>query len=344
MKSLWSLACVSFLLVSASAAQPDKTRSPVASGEGAFQPVATTSLEQSYIGSGRCFTCHREQGGTWSASKHAEAFKSLPEKYREDASCLKCHLTGLDQPGGYTAGMSAEAAQPFQSVGCESCHGPGAEHEAAVKRWTLAEPADEEQLLGEIKKTIVRIPTDNQCAACHTRQTHGSHPVWDGQPPQSVAASTRDVHGTNFVTPPPSHDSYSVKTCGSCHYQQYRTWRVDKHAALSAGLPVQYASDASCQKCHRKAGVSSDWYKASLEEGNNEVGVGCESCHGPALKHVLFNQQNISGFSLAAETVAAARASIRGPEPPANCVKCHLGEGHQKHPDFEKPQTSSGRN
>ena len=114
-----------------------------------------------YIGSDGCFTCHREQGGSWSETKHAKAFENLPEKYRTDSSCLKCHVTAFGENGGYSAGMAAADAQPFLSVGCESCHGPGSRHAAGVQRWMLAEPADEERLMKEMKAAIRKNPEDN---------------------------------------------------------------------------------------------------------------------------------------------------------------------------------------
>ncbi len=69
--------------------------------------------KQSYLGSDSCFTCHRDQGGSWTDTAHAKAFEVLPEKYRNDSSCLKCHVTAFGEPGGYALGMTADAAKPF---------------------------------------------------------------------------------------------------------------------------------------------------------------------------------------------------------------------------------------
>ena len=305
--------------------------------------VPSTKIEQAYIGTDRCFTCHREQAGKWSETKHAQAFENLPAKYRDDPSCLKCHLTAFGEQNGYDLGMSAEEALPFQSVGCESCHGPGALHEEAVWRWTRSQPADEEKLLKEMKDAILKTPPDSQCAACHQNQTHGSHPPYDGQPIKSIA-----VHGSNWPTTsvavnhPPTPDSYSVKTCASCHYEQYKTWRADKHGGLSEMLTPKYENDTKCLECHRNGEDTSQWHIPTTDSQAilNQVGVGCESCHGAGLKHIMFNKQHISGPRLDPELEQAARQLIRDEKPAAACVQCHVRERHGEHMDFEKPVKS----
>ena len=309
------------------------------------------AVQETYIGSARCVTCHRKESAEWSNTQHALAFEHLPEKYREDASCLKCHVTAFGVPGGYDLGMEGDEAEAFLSVGCESCHGPGAAHEDAVKRWTVSEPQDEERLLKEIKTTIARTPTDSQCASCHVTQAHQQHPPYEGQPTPPTAG----FHGggrttaANVVLPPSPH-SYSVKTCGSCHYVQYKQWSGGKHFDLSARLPDQYGEDQECLKCHQKTLEPWDWYTAAPDSHENikQLGVGCESCHGPALKHVLFTKKFIGGPQLgggpklgpeleaaARETIRAAKASVGG------CVTCHVREAHLSHPEYDAPSINS---
>jgi hypothetical protein len=52
---------------------------------------------------------------------------TLKRKKRDrDPTCVGCHVTGYLQPGG-TRDL-ALATGRLRDVGCESCHGPGAEH------------------------------------------------------------------------------------------------------------------------------------------------------------------------------------------------------------------------
>lgn len=318
---------------------PDEQKTTASGPEAPHAHVQETTAGQSYIGTDKCVTCHRKQTGSWSETKHANAFDHLPAKYREDSSCLKCHVTGFGKPGGYVAGMTVEAAKPFLNVGCESCHGPGAVHAAAVERWKMAETADEEKLLKEMKAAIVMTPRDSQCAVCHQNQSHQAHPKYDGQPLRSSL-----VHGSSsettsaVVSPSPSPKSYSVKTCGSCHYVQYKSWLTDKHTGLSAGLPAKYENDKNCLKCHRKSGEPSDWFTeiASPEADAVPLGVGCENCHGSATKHVLFNKQFVAGPRLTPEIRKATRELMRNEKVASACLQCHLRDGHKQHPEYEK--------
>ncbi len=323
-------------LDSSSAVGPQGTQAAVVPG---------TSFEQSFIGTDRCVICHRKQAATWSETRHAQAFDHLPGKYRNDASCLKCHLTAFDEPGGYAAGMSKDEALPFQSVGCEACHGPGARHEDAVKRWTLADAADEARLLGEIKAAILKTPLDSQCAVCHHNQSHQSHPYYDGQLVKSTSLDGSNWPITSVaVSQPPTPESYSVKTCASCHYEQYKTWRIDKHVGLSSQLTQEYENNTTCLECHRKGEDTAQWHTASTEPQAlvNQVGVGCESCHGSGFEHVLFNKQYIGGPRLGPELELAARHSIRDGKPATACIQCHVRERHGEHLSFEKPELTTG--
>jgi hypothetical protein len=305
-----------------------------------------------FIGNDRCITCHRKQAAAWSETRHAQAFERLPDSYRKFAACLECHSTGFGKPGGYSLDLSAEEALTVQSVGCEACHGPGANHEQAVKRWTAAAPSEEDRLLQEIKAAIVRTPTTKQCAACHKLQAHQMHPPFQGQP---ALAMLRDPHqpiAAASLALPPSPHHYSVKSCGSCHYSQYQSWRQETHSNLATKLPAHYANELDCLRCHRTPANDSDWYAAASEMSSesNKLGVGCETCHGPAAKHVLFNQQNISGRARGSELVEAAGESIRREQPSSACLQCHLRDAHLSHPEYqqadaatEAPSESNGR-
>jgi hypothetical protein len=299
------------------------------------QPLGNAS----FVGTNQCFVCHRPQTDTWSETAHAEAFNHLPEKYRQDSACLACHVTGYGKANGYVAGSDKDLLM----VGCEACHGPGDQHIAAAQRFILAEAGEEEKIEAQIRATIVKTPSDDVCVACHTTQAHGRHPPYEGQPPAKVeggatAQHTSAVAGQNCLTPatvpasfPPG---YSVKTCGGCHYDQYKQWRTEKHFALSAILTPQYLGHAKCQQCHPATGASATPSSATSDPHHNRIGVVCESCHGPALAHVRFSRQFISSPRLGPKLEEAARASITAGKPAAACIQCHVEQSHKEHPEI----------
>ncbi len=77
-----------------------------------------------FLGSEACRTCHPAAYDLWRATGHARAFTGLAPADRTVASCLRCHVTGYGDPLGYRG----DAVEDLTAVGCESCHGPGADH------------------------------------------------------------------------------------------------------------------------------------------------------------------------------------------------------------------------
>lgn len=325
---------------------------------------------QAFTGSNRCYICHRKQAKMFDETKHAKAFEHLPVKYRNDAACLKCHVTAFGEPTGYVLGASADAIKPFLDVGCEVCHGPGELHEVAVKKWTNATPEDEERLLKDVKATTRRIPPDRVCATCHLSQGHKSHPYYEGQrgghavaqmvaPPAAIGCEcvkppwdTLELRGpskspttcrmigepapaavASVPCQPPAY--FSVKTCGGCHYDQYKNWGTSKHAALFAKVPAKYQDNAECQACHPRSHSNTTAAGTDPHAQDNRIGLACESCHGPAREHVVFNRRLIGSW-LGLELEQAARETIRKDKPVAACVQCHLRHGHKEHPEFDR--------
>jgi hypothetical protein len=317
---------------------------------GPTQPDAATSLQATapepgaapvpaaaYVGTNQCFTCHRPQTNTWSETKHAHAFTDLPKKYQGDASCLKCHVTGFGQPAGFVAGTDKDLLM----VGCETCHGPGEKHIDAAKRFVLADPGEEAKIEKELRDTIRKMPPDRVCISCHIGQAHQKHPAYDGQP-SSTTDGRKDRLSDSVVSaayhaspagPRASH--YTVKTCGGCHYDQYQRWRRETHADLFAMLPAKYQSDQSCVSCHRSAGFAVMSAPSGADPHHERIGVACESCHGPALEHIRFNKQFISGPRLGPKLELAARNTIRKGKSATSCIDCHASQGHKEHPKVE---------
>ena len=70
-----------------------------------------------WVGSARCGACHPAQLAAWQATAHA---RRLIGDSAAMARCLGCHTTG-DWPAG-------AVVEP--QVGCEACHGAGADYAA----------------------------------------------------------------------------------------------------------------------------------------------------------------------------------------------------------------------
>lgn len=104
-----------------------------------------------FAGSKACRSCHAKTFTTWSKTRHAGALKTLEKDgHAKDPECVPCHVVGLDQLGGF---VSRQKTPNLTDVGCESCHGPGANHSREPYKFKLPK-------LGE-----------KSCLKCHTTET-----------------------------------------------------------------------------------------------------------------------------------------------------------------------------
>ena len=110
--------------------------------------------QASYVGMAACADCHQDAVDFWKTTVHAQAWKTLVDRGQQlDYSCIGCHVSGFDKPGGSNLGHN----ETLRDVQCEVCHGPGSIHVAKG---------------GEEKPpAIKRAPAPDLCATqCHTKE------------------------------------------------------------------------------------------------------------------------------------------------------------------------------
>lgn len=78
-----------------------------------------------FLGSAACSACHATAYARWRATSHSRDFSGLLAADRTVTACLRCHVTGYGERSGYRA---TGEAPDLANVGCEACHGPGADH------------------------------------------------------------------------------------------------------------------------------------------------------------------------------------------------------------------------
>ena len=109
------------------AALGDPERQKLVAGRDRPRDLLPTS--SAVIGSAACKRCHEREYDIWSRSAHARSVESLRSKSAEDRpQCVRCHVTAYARPGGFPDGGRVRSNEDLARVGCESCHGPGAEH------------------------------------------------------------------------------------------------------------------------------------------------------------------------------------------------------------------------
>lgn len=118
---------------------------------------AATESPSPYLGWQSCRQCHPSQTANWQQTRHAKAYQTLVERQRQyDLNCIACHITGLYEDAAQAIALPA----PLQGVGCESCHGPGREHQSLMTGADHRQPPRD--------KKISRSPQATTCLRCHT--------------------------------------------------------------------------------------------------------------------------------------------------------------------------------
>lgn len=93
-----------------------------------------------YAGTEQCRRCHVADCSHWIGTKHAHAWETLVNRNSHvDPYCQQCHTTGYGQEGGF---ISLARSTSMVNVGCESCHGPAANHAQNPVRRSGAHAAD----------------------------------------------------------------------------------------------------------------------------------------------------------------------------------------------------------
>ncbi len=107
------------------------------------------------------------------------------------------------------------------------------------------------------------------------------------------------------------------RACMPCHSEDYRIWQRTAHAkAMQTLIDEKHDKDPECVVCH-VVGLEFESGFKSMEKTPQLKDVGCESCHGPARRHVLDPQNN--------------RLGKAGSE---SCMSCHV-PAHSPGFDFE---------
>jgi len=128
-----------------------------------------------YVGVEGC-KCHKLEISDWERSKHARTFELLEKGKRgakkkkagldpdedntRNPKCLKCHMTGYKEDGGF---QDMSSTPGMAGVGCEMCHGAGSEfrilHKEKTINFTRAETKAAGQLYGSMDVSV--------CKRCH---------------------------------------------------------------------------------------------------------------------------------------------------------------------------------
>ena len=115
-------------------------------------PKPAAEGQPHYVGVGACESCHSGAVRWWRTTPHGHAYMTLSDREKQyNLSCVGCHVTGYNQPGGSTVTHN----EGLVDVQCEQCHGPGSAHVANPSQVAMLRTDD--------------VP-ESVCLQCHTTE------------------------------------------------------------------------------------------------------------------------------------------------------------------------------
>jgi len=125
---------------------------------GAADEEAAEKPVNAYVGDNAksCAMCHKAQVEAWKAWPMASAWGKLSAEEQKKDECVKCHVTGFGQPGGW---VSFEKTPNLVGIQCEACHGPAGDH--------MKVPLSDKD---KKKATVTVSPAEAACLTCHVKE------------------------------------------------------------------------------------------------------------------------------------------------------------------------------
>ncbi len=125
----------------------------------AYVPETSDLEDLRFVGSSACGECHEAEFKQWRLTSHSRAIETLRTRDQDhNPECVPCHVTGYGHFNGF---HSYEKTPNMVSVGCEVCHGSGADHIAYVNGESM------ENARAKPDRSYTLAPVVDRCVACH---------------------------------------------------------------------------------------------------------------------------------------------------------------------------------
>jgi predicted CXXCH cytochrome family protein len=256
--------------------------------------------------------------GNGTPAKPASTYHWTGPFYRWNRTCIDCHSTN---PQARFEPQTNEYKSTYvaTSIGCQSCHGPGAKHVTSAQSANASSSVMPDTGLPKVDAGI--------CFACHARRTR----LLDGYQPGkpfldyfSPALLRQDLYFPN------GQILDEVFEYGS--FQQSKMARagvtcLDCHRPHDAGLKAE--GNALCTQCHAetkperflKQDPSGQFDAPShTRHAVGSAGAQCVNCHMPERTYMKVDPRRDHSFVIPRPDLSASLGT------PNACTTCHAGK------------------
>jgi tetratricopeptide (TPR) repeat protein len=229
----------------------------------------------------------------WDTAPAYQSAREIPLNLPAYASCLECHVSGMQPPEKGTENRYPEPPFTQNGVSCERCHGPGAAH-ASVETATNSVAANSSVVNSAIVNPAKLLPArrDEVCMQCHLEgkvaiERAGRH-LYEYRPGDALSDYIR------YFVLEKSQDATSIGA-------------VSQVEALAQSQCKKKSGDAmSCTTCHDPHRSPSPEERVSYYRGK------CVACHGAAFadKHHADHPDCVSCHMLASPSADVAHTQV----------------------------------
>ena len=233
--------------------------------------------------------------------------------------CASCHSTNVRK--GYDAQADRYATTWSEiNVSCQSCHGPGAEHVAAVERHATGG-------LVALSGAEAEIET---CAPCHARRSElvtapaPGHALYDDFLPALLTPDLYYADGQQLG------EVYEYGSFRQSRMYQAGVRCTDCHDPHTSRLRAD--GNALCVRCHRTSpdtarfpGLTGRAYDAPEHHHHaaGSPGAACVACHMPARSYMIVHARRDHAIRIPRPDLTVKIGT------PNACTGCHAKEGAQ---------------
>ncbi|MBY5570786.1 tetratricopeptide repeat protein [Rhizobium leguminosarum] len=238
--------------------------------------------------------------------------------YRWNRTCIDCHST---DPQAKFQPQTNEYKSTYvaTSIGCQSCHGPGAKHVASAQSGNVSSSVKPDTGLPKVDAGI--------CFACHARRTKLLNGYQPGKPFLDYFSPDLLRQDLYF---PDGQILDEVFEYGS--FQQSKMARagvtcLDCHRPHDAGLKAE--GNAVCTQCHTEtkperfvnqdpSGLFDTPEHTRHQAGS--TGAQCANCHMPERTYMKVDPRRDHSFVIPRPDLSATHGT------PNACTTCHVGK------------------
>ncbi len=239
---------------------------------------------------------------------------NAPGAKRGADTCLKCH----DEDNEYPIlplfktrhAVVTDPRTPFANEQCESCHGPGGEHEKEPKG-------------GEPKAPIINFgknawtPAKDQNARCLTCHENHQRIGWKGSTHEFNEVACASCHKVHVERDRVLDTREQSNICFGCHQNQKAKFYQASHHPVREG-------QMACSECHDVHGEDG----SGLQVGATARQM-CTSCHAELRGPFLWEHQPVTEDCTICHTPHGSNLpALLKKRPPQLCQQCHAQAGH----------------